>query len=256
LSRSVVVTLADNPQQHRQLGGSRLRPADLAREHGLTAQAVRNYEREGVLPAAARTEVGYRVYTARHAAALRAYLACVRAHGYGAAREILRAVNRGDLDTALRVVDAGHVQLQRDRATLRTVEASIGLLGAEPAGDPGRPFGVGELAHRLGVAPATLRAWERAGILQPARDPHSGRRTYRADDVRDAELAHLLRRGGYLLESVADVVRQVRSAGGTAELAALLADWQERLTARGLAMLAAAGRLAEYLAVAVTRQPG
>jgi DNA-binding transcriptional MerR regulator len=235
-------------QTELQPAGRRLRPADLAREHGLTPQAVRNYEREGVLPAAPRTASGYRVYTPVHAVALRAYLALVGAHGYADAREILRAVNRGDVDAALRVVDAGHAQLQRDRGTLGAVEASIGLLTAEsPRAVPGRPLSVGELARRLDVAPATLRAWERAGILRPSREAHSGRRSYGAADVRDAELAHLLRRGGYPLRHVAEVVGQVRAAGGTAELAALLADWRERLTARGRAMLSAAGTLAAYL---------
>jgi DNA-binding transcriptional MerR regulator len=251
LTPEVSVTTTANPQTRVQ---ERRRPADLAREHGLSAQAVRNYEREGVLPPAARTPAGYRVYTAVHAAALRAYLAVVAGHGYAAAREILRAANRGDLGTALRLVDDGHAQLARDRGTLAAVEASIGVLtAAAPAsavpGRPGRPLAVGELAHRLGVKPATLRAWERAGILRPARDPHSGRRGYDATDVRDAELAHLLRRGGHGLRHIAAVVDQVRSAGGTAELAALLTGWQARLTARGLAMLRAAGELSAYLGV-------
>jgi DNA-binding transcriptional MerR regulator len=248
LTPEVLVIVATNPQTRVQ---QRRRPADLAREHGLSAQAVRNYEREGVLPPAARTPSGYRVYTAVHAAALRAYLALVAGHGYAAAREILRAANRGDLGTALRVVDDGHAQLARDRGTLAAVEASIGVLTAAPPavvpGRSGHPLAVGELAHRLGVKPATLRAWERAGILRPARDPRSGRRGYGAADVRDAELAHLLRRGGHGLRHIAAVVGQVRSAGGTAELAALLAGWQARLTTRGLAMLGAAGELSAYL---------
>ncbi len=231
---------------------TRLGPADLAREHGLSAQAVRNYERDGVLPPAGRTPSGYRIYTPLHAAALRAFLALVAAHGYAAAREILRAVNRGDLDAALRVVDAGHEQLQRDRDTLGAVEASIGLLtpGA-PAGRPAGPLPIGALAHRLGVAPATLRAWERAGVLRPVRTPHTGQRCYGADDVRDAELAHLLRRGGHQLAHIAVVVQQVRSSGGTEALATSLAGWRERLTARGLAMLVAAGRLGEYIPLAL-----
>ncbi|WP_416591505.1 MerR family DNA-binding transcriptional regulator [Micromonospora sp. LOL_015] len=41
--------------------GVAVRPVDLAREHGLSPQAVRNYEQAGVLPAAARTAAGYRV---------------------------------------------------------------------------------------------------------------------------------------------------------------------------------------------------
>lgn len=45
----------------------RLRPVDLAREHGLSAQAVRNYEEQGILPTAERTPHGYRVYAPLHA---------------------------------------------------------------------------------------------------------------------------------------------------------------------------------------------
>ncbi|WPR53734.1 MerR family DNA-binding transcriptional regulator [Streptomyces sp. S399] len=40
----------------------RLRPVDLARAHGLSTQAVRNYEAAGVLPAAERTSSGHRRY--------------------------------------------------------------------------------------------------------------------------------------------------------------------------------------------------
>jgi DNA-binding transcriptional MerR regulator len=248
-----VVDALANPQTGVQPRA--LRPADLAREHGLTAQAVRNYEREGVLPPATRSPTGYRRYTTVHASALRAYLALVRAHGYAAAREILRAVGRGDVGTALRVVDSGHAQLQRDRATLDAVAAAAGLLATgAPDGGPGgepprgpRELGVGAVARRLDVSPATLRAWERAGVLRPARDPRTGHRRYRAGDVRDAELAHLLRRGGYPLDHVATVVRQARTAGGPAALATSLADWQERLVTRGVAMLRAAGLLADHL---------
>jgi hypothetical protein len=39
------------------VGNGRLRLVDLAREHGLSAQAVRNYEEEGILPTAARTRL-------------------------------------------------------------------------------------------------------------------------------------------------------------------------------------------------------
>ncbi|MFD7597193.1 MerR family DNA-binding transcriptional regulator [Kitasatospora sp. NPDC059812] len=35
-----------------------MRPSDLARGHGLSAQAVRNYERDGFLPPAERTASG------------------------------------------------------------------------------------------------------------------------------------------------------------------------------------------------------
>jgi DNA-binding transcriptional MerR regulator len=225
-----------------------LRPSDLAAEHGLSTQAVRNYERDGFLPRAERTRSGYRVYTEAHAASLRAFLALARAHGHATAGEVMHALHDGDLDGVLMVLDRGHEQLLRDRATLDAVEAAVDRLAAAPGPDrPAAPYTVGELARRLRVTPATLRNWEDAGILVPERDRATGYRRYRAGDVRDAELAHLLRRGGYPLEHVATVVEQVRTAGGTEALSRSLRDWRRRLTDRGLAMLDAAALLGRCL---------
>jgi DNA-binding transcriptional MerR regulator len=227
---------------------TRLRPADLAGEHGISTQAVRNYERDGFLPPAARTPSGYRVYTETHAAALRAFLALVPAYGHATAGGIMHAVHDGDLGRALTLVDRGHELLLRDRETLNTVRKAIGHLTTGPAPRPtATGWSIGELAHRLGVTAATVRAWERAGILVPSRNRATGYRVYQATDVRDAELAHLLRRGGHPLGHIATVVEQVRTAGGTESLAEALETWQDRLTARGLAMLDAAGRLSAYL---------
>lgn len=226
-----------------------MRPADLAREHDISTQAVRNYERDGFLPPASRTSSGYRVYTPVHAAALRAFLALVKAYGHATAGGIMNAVHDDDLDRALTLVDRGHLQLLRDRETLNAVRKAIGHLTTEPASEPaGTDWSIGELAHRLGVTAATVRAWERAGILVPARNPATGYRVFQAADIRDAELAHLLRRGGYPLEHIATVVDQVRTAGGTESLVQALQTWQEKLTARGVAMLDAAASLSGYLA--------
>ncbi|WDZ88165.1 TioE family transcriptional regulator [Micromonospora cathayae] len=224
------------------------RPADLARPHGLSAQAVRNYERDGVLPPAERSPAGYRRFTEVHARALSAYLALIAGHGHATAGEIMRAVNRGETDTALRVIDHSHALLQRDRETLDAVQAAVAVLAGSPP-EPRRrtALPIGALAHRLGVRPATLRKWERAGILRPARDPATRYRVYAPDDVRDAELAHLLRRGGYRLDHIADVLRRVRDAGGAEPLAGSLRQWRDRLTGRGRAMLTGAARLADYL---------
>ncbi|URN16687.1 MULTISPECIES: TioE family transcriptional regulator [Streptomyces] len=289
-----------------------LRPVDLAREHGISTQAVRNHERDGFIPPAERTRSGYRVYTELHAAALRAYLSLVRAYGHATAGQIMTALHHDRLDDALTAVDRGHDQLLRDRQTLDAVRAAVdhltrapgavagrgeatgavtgrsegpgatpgrsagpsavagrsGAPGAAPARSAGPgavagrpevpgtvasrvagsgPLSVGELARRLRVTPATLRNWEAAGVLAPGRDPLTGHRVFRAPDVRDAELAHLLRRGGHPLRHIATVVRQVRTAGGTDALAAALDDWRGKLTARGLAMLDAAAHLGRYL---------
>lgn len=233
-----------------------LRPSDLAREHDISTQAVRNYERDGFIPPAQRTSSGYRVYTETHAAALRAYLAVVQAYGYAVGGDIMRALGDSDLNTALAAIDRGHAQLLRDRSTLDTVERAVGDLSPAPDQEAGRDLhqtelrrslSIGDLARRLGVTAATLRNWEATGILAPARNSKTGHRVFSASDVRDADLTHLLRRGGYSLEHIRTVVQQVRTAGGTDALSASLQNWRQRLTARGVAMLHAAISLSRYV---------
>ncbi|MGW4048124.1 TioE family transcriptional regulator [Streptomyces sp. NPDC004721] len=232
--------------------GERLRPVDLARWHGLSTQAIRNYEEAGILPAAGRTPHGYRTYTSLHAGALHAFLALVPGHGHRTATSIMRAVNEGATDEAFRLIDESHAQLLDDRRTLRAVESALRDLGSTTASEqagvsgPGGTF-IGPLAEKLGIRPATLRAWERAGLVRPRRDPRTGYRVYDEADVRDARLAHQLRRGGYLLEQIAPLIAQVRAAGGLEPLEAALSDWHGRLSARGQAMLTGAAELEAYL---------
>ncbi|MFH8981876.1 TioE family transcriptional regulator [Streptomyces varsoviensis] len=233
--------------------GVRLRPVDLAREHGLSTQAIRNYEEAGILPAADRTPSGYRAYTPLHAAALRAFLALLPGHGHQAATSIMQAVNQGATDTAFRLIDESHAQLLDDRRTLEAVESALrdlergaGHAGAAEVPGPGGMF-IGPLAGHLGIRPATLRKWERAGLVRPRRDRATGYRVYDEADVRDARLAHQLRRGGYLLEQIAPLIAQVRTAGGLEPLEGALSDWHARLTARARAMLSGAAGLEAYL---------
>ncbi|MDI3405205.1 TioE family transcriptional regulator [Streptomyces cavernicola] len=243
--------MADKPQTR-----VRLRPVDLARGHGLSTQAVRNYEESGILPAADRTASGYRAYTPLHASALRAFLALLPGHGHATASAIMRAVNEDADDEAYRLIDESHSQLLGDRGTLRAVaEALRDLRPTETDGEKsdtasgsssGAAF-IGPLAHQLGVRPATLRKWERAGLIQPGRDPRTGYRVYDEAAVRDARLAHQLRRGGYLLEQIAPLIEQVRAAGGVGPLEGALSDWRARLSARGRAMLTGAAELDAYV---------
>ncbi|MER5641471.1 TioE family transcriptional regulator [Kitasatospora sp. NPDC002227] len=230
------------------LQSGRLRPVDLAREHGLSTQAVRNYEEAGILPAAGRTAHGYRTYTPLHAAALRAFLALVPGHGHQAAAAIMRAVNQGAAEEAFRLIDESHAGLLDDRRTLRAVEGALRDLGpaVEGAGTADPSF-IGPLAAKLGIRPATLRKWERAGLLHPLRDPATGYRVYLGADVRDARLTRQLRRGGYLLEQIAPLIAHVRTAGGLAPLETALHDWHHRLATRSRAMLAGAAAFEAYL---------
>ncbi|WP_371674672.1 TioE family transcriptional regulator [Streptomyces sp. NBC_00289] len=234
--------------------GERLRPVDLARGHGLSTQAIRNYEEAGILPAAGRTPHGYRTYTSLHVGALRAFLALVPGHSHQTATSIMRAANEDAVDAAFRLIDESHAQLLDDRRILEAVEIALRDLQSAEASDPGptaisgtNGTFIGPLAGKLGIRPATLRKWERAGIVRPRRDPQTGYRVYDEADVRDARLAHQLRRGGYLLEQIAPLIAQVRKAGGLEPLEAALHDWHGRLSARGRTMLTGAAELEAYL---------
>ncbi|MFI1066887.1 TioE family transcriptional regulator [Streptomyces spororaveus] len=241
--------------------GRRLRPIDLARGHGLSTQAIRNYEEAGILPAADRTPHGYRAYTPLHERALAAFLALVPGHGHGTAASIMRAVNEGAADEAFGLIDGTHAQLLADRRTLEAVENALrDLASAAVADRPAAtgpaaagstagsgPLFIGPLAGRLGIRPATLRAWERAGLVRPRRDPLTGYRVYDEADVRDARMAHQLRRGGYLLEQIAPLLAQVRAAGGPEPLESALTAWRTRLSSRGRALLTGAAALDAYL---------
>jgi DNA-binding transcriptional MerR regulator len=213
----------------------------------LSTQAIRNYEAARILPVTDRTLYGYRTYTPRHAQALRAFLALVPGHGHSTATSIMQAIHRNTTADALRLIDESHAQLLDDRRTLQAVEAALRDLGPVPP-ERGDTF-VGPLARRLGIRPATLRKWERAGLVQPHRDPQTGYRVYSAADVRDALLTHQLRRGGYRLDQIAPLIVQVRSAGGIAPLQSMLRDWHARLTDRGRAMLTGAAALDAYLSI-------
>ena len=225
-----------------------MRPVDLARPYGMSGQAVRNYEAAGILPPAERTASGYRRYTGVHAGALRAFLALVPAHGHATARSIMTLVNAGRLEAALTAIDDGHAELLADRQALDAIEHALTRLTGAPGAPPARhPVTIGALAHRLGLRPATLRRWERAGLLRPARDPATGYRTYGPGDVRDAGIVHQLRRSGYLLDRIAPLLAGLRSATSPDSVAAALAERRGHLHARGLAMLRASAALGRYL---------
>lgn len=233
----------------RQTNGSRyLRPVDLARPHGLSGQAVRNYEEAGILPAAGRTATGYRRYTSLHVAALRTFVALIPAHGHAAARSVMTLLNTGRTEEALTVIDRGHAELLSDRRTLDTIERALTELTHTPDDRPSQRVNtIGALAHRLGLRPATLRRWERAGLLRPHRDPATGYRTYTPGDVRDADIVHQLRRSGYVLAQIAPLLDELRDVASPASAASAIAERRQRLHTRALAMLHASAATGDYL---------
>lgn len=225
-----------------------LRPVDLARAAGISAQQVRNYLDSGVLPPAERSPAGYRVFTERHRQALTTYRALGRGYGWDAAKAIMRSLHADAPDDALARVDAVHAAKHEQRLALRaTAQALAAVAGHPPDTVPRTGLRVGELAARLGVRASALRVWEAAGLLVPQRDT-DGHRRFGPADVRDARLVATLRQGRYPLHTIKPIMDEFRRSGGADALRAAITAREAELGRQARVMLDAAAALHGYLA--------
>ncbi|MGJ7906423.1 MerR family transcriptional regulator [Actinopolyspora sp. H202] len=230
--------------------GSRYRPVDLARLVGISTQQVRNYADTGVLPAAPRTDAGYRRFDESHRQALLTYRSLLKGYSHTTAQAVLRAIHAEDVSGALALVDAAHAELHEQRQSLRAAAEALDAIAGqalESSPSPRSTMRIGEGAASLGIRSSALRVWEDAGLLTPSRDPVTGYRRFGPGDLRDARMVHLLRQNHYPLPRIGEVLDDMRRTGGTRSLRAAVAERWTRLTARTTAILEAAGQLHHYL---------
>ncbi|RCK69546.1 MerR family transcriptional regulator [Desertihabitans brevis] len=225
-----------------------MRTVDLARAGGCSVQQVRNLERDGVLPPAARTAAGYRVYDERHRWAVLAYQGLSRGAGPVQAKQLLRAVVSGEPEQALASLDGVHAALHRERQELARAREAVAVIVAEPVEDvrPSDAMSVAELAEALGVRPSTLRHWDAEGLVVPGRAGPRAARRYTPADVATARVVHQLRRAGYGVRAVAELLPALQGAG-RGELGTVLTARDAALTGRSRALVEGAAALAELL---------
>ncbi|MEU5722036.1 MerR family transcriptional regulator [Micromonospora sp. NPDC047738] len=226
----------------------RLRAVDLAAGAGISVQQVRNYVDLGVLPPVSRTESGYRIFTEAHARALAVARRLAEGHGWARTRQAMAAVHRGDVPAALAAVDAGHAELERERAEIGRVVAAFDTVAGSAGPAPRRPLRIGAVAELAGVRTSRLRLWEERGLLRPARQRGTGYRVYDAAEVRAAQVVALLRRGGYPYEIVEAVLGELRTTGSPQRVRAELARREQDLHRRSLRRLRSTAALHGYLA--------
>jgi DNA-binding transcriptional MerR regulator len=73
-------------------------------------------------------------------------------------------------------------------------------------------LGIGELADRTGTSDATLRYYERLGLLRPAERIH-GRRRYDPSSAEHVALVRLCQDAGFTLREIRDFLRHKNRAG-------------------------------------------
>ncbi|MFI8525068.1 MerR family transcriptional regulator [Promicromonospora sukumoe] len=255
-----------------------LRTADVARESGYSVQQVRDLERLGVIPPAARSVNGYRSYGSEHVRALRAYRGLAAAAGPVAARGLLVEALTGSLADAAAAIGAVHVRLAADRDEALRAQAALLAIQDEPldvggggtpargtpeAATPGDRARAGaadptadvltitQLAAALGVRTSTLRFWEQEGLVLPERVTSLRARQYGPAAVREARIVTALRGSGYGIPAVRDVVTGLRRLPGADEgvvrARQLLDRRLDQIANRTVALLRAGADLADLL---------
>jgi DNA-binding transcriptional MerR regulator len=237
--------MASHPTVEPSIGGRRFRITELARDAGLSIQQIRNYVTLGLLPPAERAPNGYRIFTARHAEALTTARTVIAGHGWQTAVTMLRAVHDDDPTTALAEVDRGHAELDRERTQ---VAAMLEALDGEL---PQRlrvhhPLRVGDAAAAVGVRPSTLRLWEQHGLLTPDRERGTLYRRYDQGQVIRARIITMLRRSGYPLPAVREVVSAMQ-AGDPARTRTALTSRQRELNEASVRRARATAALYLYI---------
>ena len=204
-----------------------LRSIDLARDVGLSTQAIRDYERYGFIPLVERGPQGYRLYDPQHLHALRTARVLIAGFGWEHALHIMQHVHTHDLLAVFAKVDACHAALHASRleieATLKALRTLSTTLHPEnEVGRSAKPLYIRAVAQRLGVRVSAIRFWEAQGLVQPIRDKSSKYRLYDEQHLRALQVIALLRKVNYGFDAIRSVLEQL--ASGTPDQALLAAE--------------------------------
>ncbi|MFB7249463.1 MerR family transcriptional regulator [Microbacterium sp. NPDC056234] len=218
---------------------------EVGRLTGYSTQQIRDLERLGALPQAERGANGYRRYRPIHVAAAHAYRALALAIGPVPTRRLMPRLLTATVDDAAERIDALHAALDSERARVRSARRGLDAVLSEPPTefDESDVMTIGELAQALGVRPSALRHWEQMDLVRPGRDHSTGARHYGDRSIAEARIVASLREGGYPVPRIHEVLAHLRARGLTAHVRALLDERLAGLTARSVALLAAASHL-------------
>ncbi|MER7399126.1 MerR family transcriptional regulator [Streptomyces sp. NPDC000151] len=226
----------------------RLGTVDVARASEYSVQQVRDLERLGVIPPAARSSNGYRSYTPAHVHALRAYRGLAAAVGPVAARQLLAELRTATIERAAAEINAVHVRLARERdEALRAQQALRAIQAETRTPEPERgsdAMTITELAGALGVRPSTLRFWEQEGLVLPERVTSLRARRYGLSAIRAARIVAALRGAGHGVPAVREIMGALHGLDGLEEPQRILQQRLDRLAVRSVALLRAGADLA------------
>ncbi|WP_343243706.1 MerR family transcriptional regulator [Streptomyces sp. SID13726] len=235
--------------------GLAVRTVEVAEESGYSVQQVRDLERLGVIPPAVRQDNGYRVYTATHVHALRAYRGLAGAVGPVEARRLLAGLWTATISEAAAAVDEVHVRLAREREEALRAQRALQGIRAEETGRDDDSMTITQLAEALGVRSSTLRFWEEEGLVRPERVTTLRARRYGLPAIRAARVVAALRAGGYGIPAVREIMGSLDDAEGLEDARRILRVRLDRIAARSVELLRAGADLAAVIATRRTPPP-
>lgn len=210
-----------------------LRTRDLALAGGISVQQVRNYEASGLIPQAQRNPSGYRLYTQHHLVALKTVKSMVPGYGWPRTSAIMQALHRGDLSTALAIIDERHAEQALKRLQMEQTLSALRLLSAGSVSQPRtshpQRVRVGEAAKQVGVRVSALHFWEQQGLLHPIREQHSRYRLYDEHQMRHLRVVALLRGASYPFNAIQSVLDEL-TAGRPEKAIVAVEKRREELT--------------------------
>lgn len=187
------------------------KPIEIARELQISTSALRHYESWGVVPAPARANNGYRLYTKVHLAYFRCLRAMFPGFGVPVTCEILRNIQNADMDGAFWLINKEQAKLQQEKvAADQTLELLQNLdFPAMTNKKPKNLMTIGETAAFTGVTTSAIRHWEKEDLLAPQRHPENGYRLFTPTDIRKILLIRTLRNNVYFLKRMKEIVLAV-----------------------------------------------
>jgi DNA-binding transcriptional MerR regulator len=182
---------------------SALRTSDIAEAVGVHSNTVRLYEEWGFLPPIPRSRSGYRLFTEDHLDQMRLARMALCGPWPGkkikeAAVSMVRQAAGGDLGGALEEAYRYQTLVGAERVQAESAAAMLERWArGAPADATDQRLRVGQVARLLGVTADMLRNWERNGLIDVPRDPHSGYRAYGAEEIGRLRVIRTLARAKY-----------------------------------------------------------
>lgn len=188
-----------------------IRPIDIARKLNISTSTLRRYESWGIVPPAERAANGYRMYTEEHVAYFECIWAMLPGFGRNITKEVLRKVQRKEVDDALWLVNKEQARLHQDKAmaekTVRILENEefdkFELVGKR------KWMTIGEVSAFVGASSSAIRHWEKEGLISLPRDQGNGYRKFNRTQIRQIQVIRILRSANYPLEIIKQVIQEL-----------------------------------------------